>query len=160
MDSLKLWHERLAHISPKTIERMANSDIVEGLGRINLKENFFCDGCAMQKQNYKSRLTKREKIGAVIYADLCGKMEVESLSRSQYYLELKDEASGYTKVYFIRTKHQVLKKLKQFVADQRSENGKVMKTFFSDRGTEFDNDGVRQFLLRGIKHQMSAPYNP
>lgn len=50
-------------------------------------------------------------------------------------------------------------KLKQFVADQRSETGKIMKTFF--RGTEFDNDRIKQFFLQqGIKHQMSAAYNP
>lgn len=36
-----------------------------------------------------------------------------------------------------------------------------MKTFFTDRGTEFDNDKVKRFLLqRGIKHVMSAAYNP
>lgn len=94
----------------------------------------------MQKQPYKSRLIKSKEVGAAIHADLCGKMEVESLSRSQYYLELKDEASGYTKVYFIRTKDQVIEKLKQIIADQRSETGKVMKTFFSDNGTEFNNE--------------------
>lgn len=165
VESLK-WHEilkwRLAHISPKTIGRMAKSKIVDGLSELNLNENYFCDGCAMgkmQRQPYKSRLTKSEEIGAVIHADLCGKMEVESLSRSQYYLELKDEASGYTKVYFIRTKDQVLEKLKQFVADQQSEIGKVMKTFFTDKGTEFDNDKVKSFLLQhGIKHITSAAY--
>lgn len=164
VERLKVWHERLAHISPKTIGKMAKLEIVDGLGKIDLNENYFCDGCAMgkmQKQPYKSKLTKSEEVGAVIHADLCGKMEIESLSRSRYYLELKDEASGYTKVYFIRTKDQVLEKLKQFVADQRSETGKVMKTFFSDRGTEFDNDKVKHFFLQnGIKHLMSAAYNP
>lgn len=164
IDSLRLWHERLAHISPKTIEKMAKSEIVDGLEKINMEKDYFCEGCAMgkmHKQPYKSRSSKCEEAGSVIHADLCGKMEVESLSRSRYYLELKDEASGYTKVYFIRSKHQVFNKLKQFVADQRSETGKVMKTFFSDGGMEFDNDGVKQFFLQhGIKHQMSAPYNP
>lgn len=163
-ESLKLWHKRLAHISPKTIGKMAKSDLVDGLGKIDLNENYFCDGCAMgkmHKQPYKSKLSKTEEVGAVIHADLCGKMEVESLNRSLYYLEFKDEASGYTKVYFLRTKDQVLEKLKQFVADQRSEIGKVMKTFFTDRGTEFDNDKVKRFLLQhGIKHIMSAAYNP
>lgn len=58
-------------------------------------------------------------------------------------------------------RRKVLEKLKQFVADQRSETGKMMKTFFSDKGTVFDNDKVKQFLLQhGIKHLMSAAYNP
>lgn len=114
----------------------------------------------MQKQPYKSKLIKSEEVGAVIHADLCDKMEIESLSRSQYYLKMKDEASGYTQVYFIRSKDQV-ENLKLFVADQRLETGKVMKTFFSDRETEFNNDKVKQFLLQhGIKHLMSAAYNP
>lgn len=148
----------------RRLKKWEKSEIVDGLGKFDLNENYFCDGCAMgkmQKQPYKSRLIKSKEVGAAIHADLCGKMKVESLSRSQYYLELKDEASGYTKVYFIRTKDQVIEKLKQIIADQWSETGKVMKTFFSDNGTEFNNDKVKQFLMQhGIKHQMSAAYNP
>ncbi|XP_071578884.1 uncharacterized protein [Temnothorax nylanderi] len=55
VESLKLWHERLAHISPKTIGKMARSEIIDDLGKIDLNENYFCDGCAMgkmQKQPY------------------------------------------------------------------------------------------------------------
>lgn len=78
VESLKLWHERLARVSSKTIGRMAKSGIVDGMDKINLNENYFCDGCAMgkmHKQPYKSKLTKTEEVGAVIHADVCGKME-------------------------------------------------------------------------------------
>lgn len=162
--SIKLWHERLAHVSPGTVLRMEKSNIVKGMEKMDTKEKFFCEGCAygkMCKQPYKSKTTKCNEIGAVIHADVCGKMEVESLNRSLYYVEFKDEASHYTKVYFMHTKDQVLKRLKQFVAEQRAETGRIMKTFFSDNGKEFDNDGVKEFLLNhGIKHQTSAAYNP
>lgn len=91
-------------ISPKTIEKMAKTEMVDGLGKINMNKDYFCSGCAMgkmQKQPYKSKTTKCEEVGTVIHADLCGKMEIESLNRSLYYLELKDEVSGYTKVFYM-----------------------------------------------------------
>lgn len=66
--SIKLWHERLGHISVDTVKRMAKTDIVTGLDiTTDDTANLYCDGCVKGKMSRKP---------CEVYSDLCS-MEVE-----------------------------------------------------------------------------------
>jgi len=159
--SLRIWHERLAHVSVETVQQMANNGSVHGL-RISDKDKFFCNGCVlgkMARKPFNDRETRSLVVGEVIHSDVCGPMEVPSLGNTRYCFVFKDEASAYRKVYFGKAKNELIDKLKIFIADQRGERGTIMKTFRSDNGTEFVNKDVKDLLKKHcIKFQTSAPY--
>lgn len=161
--SLQLWHERLAHVSADTVKKMADSGMVKGL-KLTTTEEFFCNGCAlgkMAKKPFKSRTDRSTVVGEVIHSDLGGPMEAESLSGAFYHIVFKDEASAYRKVYFLKSKTEVLSKIKLFVAEQFAETGTRMKVLMTDNGSEYVNELTTNFLTsKGIKHIKSAPYVP
>lgn len=52
--SVKLWHERLGHISVDTVKQMAKTNIVNGLNiTMDDTAKFYCDGCVKGKMSRK-----------------------------------------------------------------------------------------------------------
>ena len=65
------------------------------------------DYCLFEKQHrvsfQKNSIQKLEKL-ELVYYDVCGPMEVDSLSRSKYFVTFIDDASRKTYVYLLHTK--------------------------------------------------------
>ena len=113
---------------------MAKNGTVVGLN-IDSTDDFFCGGCAMGKmarKPYKTAAAKTVGVGERIHSDVCGPMEVPSLSKARYAIHFKDEASGYKRVYFMASKDQAIDKLKEFVAEQRAEQDAVAIAVHAD----------------------------
>jgi hypothetical protein len=85
---------------------------------------------------------------------------MKSFGNSKYFVTFIDNHSRYTQVYFLKSKHEVLKKFKEF-ANYVSTLGKKIKVICSDNGGEYCskefNDNVKE---NGILHQQTVPYNP
>lgn len=162
---IKHWHERLAHISPDKIRQMMKHGSVKGLpDKLEDPEKFFCEPCVLGKMHRK-HFTDSErrscKPGEYIHSDLCGPFETPSLGGNRFYAIFKDEHSAYRIVYPLKTKDQLLEKLKQVISQIRSETGNNVIRLRSDNGREYVNKDVAAFLEeKGIQHEVSAPYNP
>lgn len=161
-ESIKLWHERLGHISVDTVKRMAKTNIVTGLDiTTDDTANFFCDGCMKGKMSRKPcqrRSSREDTVGARIYSDVCT-MEVESISGKKYFVLFKSEASAFRKTYFIKKKTEVFDKLRDFVNKQRAERGDQMTTLRTDNGTEYINARCLNYLKqKEIQIEKSVAY--
>lgn len=87
-------------------------------------------------------------------------MSTASLGGANYFLLLKDDFSRYCFIYFLKSKTDVLKNLKQFLAEVQADGHRV-KRLRTDNGLEFCNVDVDQFLReKGIKHETSTPRAP
>jgi len=87
-------------------------------------------------------------------------MSTPSIGGSNYFMLLKDDYSRYCFVYFIKSKTEVLEKIKQFFADVQADSHTIKK-LRSDGGLEFCNEDVRKFLLEhSIKHEVTTPRAP
>ena len=69
-----------------------------------------CDYCLFGKQHkvsfQKNSTQKLEKL-ELVYSDVCGPMEVDSLGGNKYFVTFIDDASRKTWVYLLHTKSQV-----------------------------------------------------
>ena len=68
--------------------------------------------------------TRATEAFEVVHSDVCGPMPVSSYGGSQYFVTLIDDYTRYTHVYFIKHKHEVLDKLKEFVNFATNFTGK------------------------------------
>lgn len=156
---------------PSPMERHAtlghmNERSMRDLGWLDASEQLpFCKACAVGKakrqhvpQHAEPRVTK---VGQLTHSDICGPMEVPSLSNKVYFMNFIDDATRYTTVYIIRSKSEVLACWKAYVLwlgtlGVKVGAGCVLQT---------DNDSVfksQEFAAwsasQGVTMRFSAPY--
>lgn len=159
VNNLQLWHERLGHQSKRHVKAFLKDrgiDVTE--------DNEFCDGCAFGKHHrlpFKTRTERAEQPREIIHTDVCGKMNLDSVGKSRYYVLFKDDYSAYRAVYFIKNKSDVKEKIKTFCNEIKTRFGSHVKELRSDGGGEYIDRDVRSFLNEaGIKHTVTIPYTP
>ena len=98
----------------------------------------------------------------LIHSDICGPLEVPSLSRTVYFLTFIDDFSRKSWVYFLKNKSEVFSIFQIFKSLVENESGKKIKTLRSDNGGgEFVKNEFEAFLSKhGIQHQKTIPYTP
>ncbi|UYV72725.1 hypothetical protein LAZ67_10000411, partial [Cordylochernes scorpioides] len=162
-NKLQLWHERLAHLPVATLREMATKGLVDGLQPQDLEgESFFCEGCQLGKAHRKSCYPsdgKNYQLGEFIYADICGPMQTQSLSKYLYFCLFKDYFSGYRHIYFIKNKSDVLDKFKEYATLIYTQTGNKIKVLRTDNALEFKSDNFVDLCKRfGIIYEFTAPY--
>lgn len=157
--SLQLWHERLCHQNVKYVRNFLKNANIKFIN-----DDFFCDACAYGKQHrlpFHAKTDRATEVRELIYTDVCGPMEVESLGKKSYFVTFKDDFSGFRYIYFIKHKSEVVDKLKIFCLEVENQFGRNIKEIHRDGGKEYDNQWVKRFLNeRGIKVTVNTPYTP
>ncbi|UYV63360.1 hypothetical protein LAZ67_2003844, partial [Cordylochernes scorpioides] len=162
-NKLQLWHERLAHLPVATLREMATKGLMDGLQPQDLEGDFFfCEGCQLGKAHRKSCYPsdgKNYQLGEFIYADICGPMQTQSLSKYLYVCLFKDYFSGYRHIYFIKNKSDVLDIFKEYATLIYTQTGNKIKVLRTDNALEFKSDNFADLCKRfGIIHEFTAPY--
>ena len=159
VNMLQVWHERLAHQNIEHVRRFLARNGVE----VNDSAPF-CDACAlgkMHRQPFPQSESKTVRVGKLIHADLCGPMEVNSLGNSKYFFLLKDDYSGFVRIYFIKNKSEVKNCFENFILRFENETGKRINILRTDNGLEFINKEMKELTNKyGIKHERTVSYTP
>ncbi|CAG7817839.1 unnamed protein product [Allacma fusca] len=147
------------------IRQSVIKDAVRDIPTKEIGEEVRCESCELGKSKRKPfpRVTTPNtyKPGESIYADLAGKMSVASIGGSWYFLLLKDHATGYRSVYFLKRKSEAAAHIKSFIAFIENQTGVTVKQFFTDNGTEFINRNLQTFFRENrIQHNTSVRYCP
>jgi len=104
LPSFTLWHQRLAHLSDKTLATLVPQ---EAYKRDEEGQERICQVCIKAKHMRKferkpqSRATKPFEL---LYSDLCGPISPLSKSGFRYFIVYIDDYTRVTWVYFLRTK--------------------------------------------------------
>ena len=161
---LFLWHCRLGHLGMDNVIKIANGNMVKGIGHLSLESKPFCEGCVMGKQHrcpYRKGISYRatepfELMMCVDHSDVCGPMSESSIGGSRYYVTFIDDSTRDTFVYFLKNKSQVLEKFKDFHSYATNASGKGVKTTHTDNGGEYCSKEFEMFLKEnGIVHQLT-----
>ncbi len=97
----------------------------------------------------------------VIHSDVCGKIDPQSIGESSYFITFTDDASHYTRVYFLKKKSEVFEKFKQFQQVSERETGQKIKVLRTDNGGEYMSRQFEQDLQnKGIQRQLTVPKTP
>jgi transposase InsO family protein len=155
------WHRRLAHKHLAGVRKME----AYGLKIKSCSCSDLCEPCLKGKMTRKSFPKQSENksthILDLIVSDVCGPMPVNSISGYRYFCTFVDEFSCYTHVEFLKEKSEVSDHLINFIESVKTKFHAKPKKFRSDRGGEYFNIKVRDYLKKqGIKLELTVGYSP
>ncbi|GKD82791.1 putative ribonuclease H-like domain-containing protein [Tanacetum coccineum] len=159
------WHRRLGHINFKTMNKLVKGNIVKGLPSKIFENDHSCVAYQKGKQHkasYKTKLVNSiSKPLHMLHIDLFGPTNVKSLMKKSYYLEVTDDFSRFSWVFFLTTKDESSGILKTFITEIENQLDHKVKVIRSDNGTEFKNSIMDQFCeIKGIKRELSVARTP
>lgn len=115
----------------------------------------------MTRNPFPKRSFRETNILDLIHTDVCGPMRVESIGRAKYFVEFIDDKSRWCEVRFLRSKADVFKVTKEFIAFVESQKSRNVKCLQSDNGKEYTSQEFTIYLKkRGIIRRLTIPYNP
>lgn len=152
--SLRTWHEKLAHQNIVQVKKFLSRNNIEFVD----EKDFQCEACVYGKIHrlpFNQRPEKSTQCGDIIYTDLCGPMQVNSLGGARYFLLLKDDYSHFRIVHFLRNKSDAASKVMAFVNFVHTQTNHQIKAVRSDNGTEYTNKELIEFS-RTKRHTTSV----
>ena len=171
---MQLWHNRFGHLGYDNVSKLIKGKMVEGINYyVQVKPKTVYEPCIMGKQHCiphtKRVLTCATEAFEVVQSNVCGPMLVSFYGGSQCSVTFIDDYTRSTHVYFIKQKHEVLDKFKEFVNFTTNFTKKQVKTpvienqvktFRSDNGGEYGSKLFETYLKeKGIFHQTTVPHN-
>ena len=130
-----IWHYRFGHLNFRDLYELKRQEMVTGLPQISIPTEL-CEDCVESKQhrntfNQKVESKSTDKL-EIIYTDVCGPMQCDSLGGSKYFVSFIDDYTRKTWIYLIKAKSKVLKVFKKFKAMVSRQTGKYIKVIRSD----------------------------
>lgn len=134
----KLWHEILGHFNYGKMKILTK--IVHGLPNISYAIGIF-EGCVLRKHHKgifdKGKSWHAKEPSQWIHSDICGPLEVPSISNEIHFLTFIDDISRKYWVYFLKNKSETIVKFQEFKSMVENASGKNIKTLWSANGVEF-----------------------
>ncbi|KAJ9555635.1 hypothetical protein OSB04_010249 [Centaurea solstitialis] len=160
-----LWHRKMCHMNFKNMNLLVKNNLVRGLPTKEFSSDDHCVACLKGKQHKNSHKSKEVNTTSsplqLLHMDLFGPTNVMSIGKKSYCLVIVDDYSGFTWVYFLRTKDETSGLIKPFVTRVENKTNLRVKITRSDNGTEFKNADLNSFCEeKGIERQYSAPRTP
>ncbi|KAJ9515788.1 hypothetical protein QJQ45_008691 [Haematococcus lacustris] len=167
----QLLHERLGHLSYRAMGDMISKGMVEGVelsaGQCRAAGSGVCPGCAAGKLHRRVADTLPSLAARVaapcdlVHTDVCGPLRIPNAAGYCFVLTFLDEHSGLSLIALLKAKSEVPAAIRDAVEWFETQGGRKVKVLHSDRGTEYVNQAVMEFLSgKGIIHQQTAPYSP
>ncbi|GJY94489.1 putative ribonuclease H-like domain-containing protein, partial [Tanacetum coccineum] len=165
LDESNLWHRRLGHINFKTMNKLMRGNLVRGLPSKLFENDQTCVACQKGKQHKASCKTKTVssicKPLQLLHMDLFGPVSMKSINKKSYCLVVTDDFSRFSWVFFLATKDETPKILKNFITGIENQTDHKVKTIRCDNGTEFKNRIMNEFCeMKGIRREFSVARTP
>ena len=159
VDSISLWHGRLAHIGIGTMKRMVKCGLIE----CDVKNFNKCEICTKSKMIKKPfhSVERSTNLLDLVHSDICEFNSMLTRGGNRYFITFIDDCSRFTYVFLLKHKDEAFHAFKVYKAEVENQLGRNIKTLRSDRGGEyFPNDFNAYCEENGIIHQCSAPRTP
>ena len=159
--SPNLWHKRLGHMSEKGLHILAKKALIPFTKGNNLNP---CDYCLFGKHHrvsFSKSSKRKSNILELVYSDVCGPLEMESLGGNRYFFTFIDDASRKVWVYLLKTKDQVYQFFQKFHALVERETENFVKCLRTNNGGEYTSKEFRNYCsAHGIGHEKTVPGTP
>ncbi|KAJ8868004.1 hypothetical protein PR048_031813 [Dryococelus australis] len=112
-----------------------------GSGRIYVKTFDGHSCCALGKHtrmSFGERVKKSKAPGELIFADICGPIEVNNINGHRYFLIFKDDFSSFRATYLLWKKDEVNNKLNYFVEMLKTQAQLIVKELQTDGDVKFE----------------------
>jgi len=166
--TLEVWHRRLGHrtLGEHTIQFLQPrvSELLIKCSKDMEKQKEICGTCAIGRQHREAMTGTREKaveLLEVVHSDICGPLQVNTISGERYFITFIDEWSGHIAITLLKAKSEALGAFQAYKMRAEKEAGKEIKAFKTDGGGEYINNQFKSYLRNcGIAHRISPPYTP
>ena len=169
-ETLEMWHRRLGHrtLDEATVgyllPRVSDFTIKRKEGNIVRGDREICSTCATGRQHKEGSTGTREKtaqILQVVHSDICGPMQVSTITGEKYFITFIDEKSGRIAVTLLQRKDQALEAFQAYQSRAEKEAGRKIEALRTDGGGEYARQHFQRYLKSsGIVHRVSPPYTP
>ncbi|WVY90422.1 hypothetical protein V8G54_035936 [Vigna mungo] len=143
-----LWHYRYGHLNFKSLNQLKTKDLVKGVPTITAP-NKICEGCAVGKQprkEFKKTLNKRAKQPLeVVYSDVCGSIDVQTLGGNKYFLLFVNEYTRKMWIYLLKEKKKVYSYFCKFCCMVERQITLKIKILRTDGSGEFNSKEMNEF---------------
>lgn len=139
------WHKRVAHKNIKDLKNLSLKNIKIDKCKC-VDECTACIEGKLPRKSFPKASLKPKCCLDVVVSDVCGPMPVESVGRSRYFISFTDVHSDYTELRFIRKKSDAKQCVVDYVERLKTSMNKKPKIFRSDRGGEYFDFSLQQFL--------------
>jgi hypothetical protein len=162
-DQTWLWL-RMGHLNFSSLALLKEKEMVVGLPSIRATSHI-CESCMVGKQArnpFKAWLTTRTtQLLEVVYSDVCGPFEVQSLGGNSFFVSFIDDCSKKLWLYLIKRKADVFDVFRKFKLMVEKQSGCKLKVLRTDGGGEYTSREFGAFCEQeGIIHEVVAPYTP
>ena len=161
---LKQWHLRLGHSGIDQLKATITKNNSINKNILNFNSDWNCKTCYKGKLSVKpivGNLVKANKPLEIIYSDVCGPIQVNSIDGFRYYVSFIDDFTRMSIVMLIKTKSDISTAFQEYVNLVQNQLKFKIKTLHSDNGTEYTSKSFQEILkYHGIIHSTTAPYTP
>ncbi|GJR12031.1 retrovirus-related pol polyprotein from transposon TNT 1-94 [Tanacetum coccineum] len=165
IDESNKWHRRLGHVNYKNLNKLVKGNLVRGLPSKIFQNDHTFVACQKGKQHKAS--CKAKSVSTIshslqlLHMYLFGPTSVRSLNHKTYCLVITDDFSRFSWVFFLRTKDETSRILKDFIRQIENQLNQKVKTIRCDNGTEIKNGDFIEFCgSKGIKREYSNARTP
>ncbi|XP_073051200.1 uncharacterized protein [Primulina eburnea] len=165
VSNLDLWHQKLGHVSFKTLKNLSKYEAVRGMPNLSSDNTYVCGSCQKGKQTRVAHPVLQHfgttRCLEILHMDLMGPIEVESLGGKKYSFVCVDDFSRFTWVSFLREKSETFDVFKKLHAKITNLFDLRVVKIRTDHGKEFENSHFSSLCdKKGITHEFSAPKTP
>ena len=155
LDQSWLCHLRYGHLHFGGLDFLQKKKIIKGFPSIEQLARS-CERFILGKNHrdkFISGVSYREKAPLeIVHVDLCGPMQIPSLTGNVYFMSFIDDYSRKNWVYLLKQESQAFDVFKSFKAMAEKESNKFIKVFRLDGGGEYMSNECMDFCKHyGIK---------
>jgi Reverse transcriptase (RNA-dependent DNA polymerase)/gag-polypeptide of LTR copia-type/GAG-pre-integrase domain len=150
------WHARLGHPSSSTTLHLVKTFNLP----CSKKKMSLCDDCCIAKSHrlpFNDSTSFSTSPLELVHSDLWGPSPILSDNGFRYYVNFIDDFSGFTWIYFLRSKDELVHVFQLFKSQVENTLQHKIKTLRIDGGTEYK---PLQRLFPQINYQITCPYTP
>ncbi|GJY62363.1 RNA-directed DNA polymerase, eukaryota, reverse transcriptase zinc-binding domain protein [Tanacetum coccineum] len=161
LDSIYLWHYRLAYISKKRIEKLQQEGLLKSTDDESFDQCLSCLSGKMTRKFFSHHPKRATDLLGIIHTNVCGPLKHVSRQGASYFITFMNDYSRYGYVYLLKHKYKVFETFKVFKNEVENQLGKAIKALRSDRGGEYISQEFKDYLKAcGIVQQLTPPYTP
>lgn len=124
--------------------------MVYGFPRIQMP-NETCEECLECKQprsSFKQQVpTKSKDILEVVYSDVCGPLQTESLGGNRYFVSFIDDLTRRVWIYPIKRKNEVFEAFKRFKVLVEKQSDQHLKVLRTDGEGDYVSEEFQKFVM-------------
>ena len=148
-------------MSEKGLQILSKKSLISFAKGTTIKSCNYCLFGKQHKVSFKTSSERKSNILDLVYSDVCGPMEIESIGGNKYFVTFIDDASRKLWVYILRTKDQVFQVFPKFHALIERETGRKLERLRTDNGGEYTSREFEEYCSNhGIRHEKTVPGTP